>query len=286
MKSSEVKKRVKKHFEKLQPLYGNVLEDFELEKIHDFRLRIKKLNSFLWLLNGDKPAGDLKIKQPLRHFYHTVGNVRNLQLHNQRIETLCKQLQLSPPLYYLQSLQQKEREEKASAREEALHLDVKKHSNKLTKAAPKKLKRARIKNFIINNFTALLTLLKQPVLRNEDLHEVRKILKRFLYVWPWIKDGLKTEFQPPLLNKRTCDNLSAIIGDFMDNIVAVSFFEPPYSLLETNAEEITVLQSLHAHIVADKQRQYNDVVAALKNLLPSTETGRTSVSSPSTTVLL
>jgi CHAD domain-containing protein len=271
MKQFEVKKQVKDYSKKLQSSYTNVLEDFEQEEIHDFRLYIKKLNAFLWLLNGEKPHDDLKIKKPIQQFYHTLGTIRNLQLHNGRVKDLCHQHKLPLPLYYLQSLEQKESEEKKAAREQALQLNTRKLLRKLSDASPQRIENSMIENFIITNIAALTKLLTQPMLQEKNLHEARKILKRFLYVWPWIKTNLHKEEQALSLSNDLCDTLSEKLGNFMDSCFALRFFEAPYSMDSANAEEITVLHSLQAHLAANKQCQYEDAVAALKNLSPENE---------------
>ena len=51
MKSDVIINAIDKRFKKVKKYYNKLLEDFEIEQIHGFRLEMKKLRAFIRLIN-------------------------------------------------------------------------------------------------------------------------------------------------------------------------------------------------------------------------------------------
>ena len=66
MKQAEIKKELHQHFKNADHLYNDMLEEFELEVVHDFRVEIKKIRAFMRLLNTGV-VKDKRIKLSDRH---------------------------------------------------------------------------------------------------------------------------------------------------------------------------------------------------------------------------
>src|SRR5580692_4119732 len=73
---------IKCRFEKIATSFDEAIAYLDAEDIHAFRAEVKKLRAFLQLA----PSGT-KVKMPgrLHLFYRMVGEIRNLQLQQQRI---------------------------------------------------------------------------------------------------------------------------------------------------------------------------------------------------------
>ena len=53
MKSDKIINLYNQNLKKTSKHYNNLLEDFELEEIHDFRVQIKKLRALVRLVNAE-----------------------------------------------------------------------------------------------------------------------------------------------------------------------------------------------------------------------------------------
>jgi hypothetical protein len=82
MTQQETIQGLKSRFERIQASFDSAIAYFDAEDIHAFRVEVKKLQAFLHLA----PKG-VKVKLPTRlgQFYRLVGQIRNLQLQQQRI---------------------------------------------------------------------------------------------------------------------------------------------------------------------------------------------------------
>src|SRR5215217_3514256 len=107
MKSNHIENDIHGHFKKLKHNYNSLVHGFDIDVIHDFRLEIKKLQEFIHLINTGTDE-HVKLKGSLRHFYNSIGEIRNLQLHRQHVTSLCDGLYLETPVLYLKQLKQEE----------------------------------------------------------------------------------------------------------------------------------------------------------------------------------
>ena len=104
MKAEKIKSILDKRYQGIKKHYNGLLENFKLKEIHDFRVEFKKTRAFIRLINSDKPGKKLRIGKKLKDFYHITGHIINLQLHEERIGNLCRELDLKKPSAYLDLL--------------------------------------------------------------------------------------------------------------------------------------------------------------------------------------
>ena len=255
MKKATVIKEVEKRCRRLHRHHRNLLEEFGVEAIHDFRVEIKKLRAFLRLLNGgdETQKTTLRISRPLRLFYRTVGAVRCLQLQQKMVGEWCGELACELPVAYLALLRQKEAEAKAAVRQAALHFSFPRFRQNLLKAVQQKSDETAAAEFLATIKCRLLLYLPAAVVvADEDLHELRKRLKDLLYVWPFLLSFLPSVFPTDVLSRERCLQLTEKLGGFQDISVALLFFEPAY--LDTVAEaERAVLQRLKQYCAQKKE---------------------------------
>ena len=80
MKKKEIAEVVEDSFKTLEKLRHKILEEFDADDIHDFRVEVKKLRAFLRLVNIKKNDDEPTIPKLLKTFYGYIGIVRNIHL--------------------------------------------------------------------------------------------------------------------------------------------------------------------------------------------------------------
>src|SRR5438477_12408437 len=106
MKQEEISAGIKKNFKKIHKLFDEIIIDFEMESIHQFRTGKKKLRGFLRLLNmeEDKEADKLKLTEKMKTFYGYMGSIRNLQIQLQDIYNYLESSSEKLPASYIEIL--------------------------------------------------------------------------------------------------------------------------------------------------------------------------------------
>lgn len=226
--------------------YHNLLEDFELEEIHDFRLQIKKLRALVRLVNTEViKEKSIKIDKKMKRFYHITGNIRNRQLHKQGIIQWCMALSCGVPETYLQLLNEEETGDKKRARIEAEEISFARFKKTLLKSIPEEVATACLQYFTIKKRNELLALLSLSSYDDKIMHDIRKILKDILYNWNYLTPYLASVLPQYFLVKENLESLAVKLGDFHDLCVALFFLEPGYIdqvKSESEKDNLTVIK--------------------------------------------
>jgi CHAD domain-containing protein len=218
-----------KRFKKIRKHYYKLLEDFDAEEVHDFRLEIKKLRAFIRLVNKGLPEDEpLKMEKNLKTFYSSTGNLRNLELHQQRINLFCEDLLLEKPELYFQVLKKEGDQLKENARQLAGMISLNGFEKKIRNALPDKLKPSAIDDFILEKKCTLRAFISLQEHQEEILHEIRKILKDILYDWVYLDLDATTTFPASLAHPDVLKDLTVKLGDFHDLTVSLLFLEPSH----------------------------------------------------------
>lgn len=237
MKLKKISAKYKKGVRTIAESYHHLLNDFDADDNHDFRVGVKKLRAFIRLTNRNK------IPKPIKKFYRLVGELRNIQLHEQRVQSFSDDLEP-----YLETLHQEER----SLRKKAMHsapLSLKRFQKKLVHNAPAKLTQEEKTGFLKQNISRLAQLLALPYYSDEDLHEIRKVLKDIMYNFDYLKDAM---LPAPLNNLQFMKELTDKLGDFHDLVLALSFVEG------------TGYVRLQTHLQLSKDNLKNDLLSLLR----------------------
>lgn len=234
--------------------YNNLLEEFDVEEIHQFRLNVKKLNAFLHLLNaGRTTTKKINLPKNLHAFYSAVGELRNLQLHGEHVQRLSKQLNLATPINYLQVLVQRQNEIKSDIRTLALQRSLHTSCYKLIASAPEKVTTQAIENFVSESKRRLMKILLAESYTDESLHCLRKILKDFLYLWSWLDTETTSLPNSAGMDKGVCIVLSERLGDFQNFCIMLQFFDRFLSNRHPTTVEVIVLSALRQHVQGEKK---------------------------------
>ena len=281
-------KKIRKHYYKL-------LEDFDAEEVHDFRLEIKKLRAFIRLVNKGLPEDEpLKIEKNLKTFYSTTGNLRNLELHQQRINLFCEDLLLEKPELYFQILKKEEDELKINARQLAALISLNGFEKKIKNALPDKLKPSAIDDFIVEKKCTLRAFISLQEHQEEILHEIRKILKDLLYDWVYLDLDVAATLPSSLGHPDVLRDLTVKLGDFHDISVSLLFIEPAHidqmMAAPDYAREKDLLQLIRQHLEGVRDELKKELRALLyqvkleweETFLPASSSSGTQEVIPST----
>lgn len=247
--------------------YNNLLEDFELEEIHDFRLQIKKLRAFIRLVNTEVTKEKrIKISKEIKTFYHTAGSIRNVQLHKQRIIQWCMALSFNAPATYLELLNKEEARVKNTAREEAEEISFSHFKKNLVASVPHELTATCIQYFTTLKRKELLALLSLSVYNDETLHNIRKVLKDILYDWNYITPYLASDLPAYFAQKENTESLATNLGDFHDLCIAIYFLAPVYSDQVVSEAERDNLTTIKRRIEWEKYNLKEQIVSLFQSI--------------------
>jgi CHAD domain-containing protein len=229
MKKDTIIHIFEKRFKKIRKHYYKLLGDFDAEEVHDFRLEIKKLRAFIRLVNKALPEDEpLKLEKNLKTFYSTTGNLRNLELHQQRINLFCEDLLLEKPELYFQVLKKEGDQLKENARQLAGVISLSAFEKKIRNTLPDKLKPSAIDDFVLEKKSTLRAFISLQEHQEEILHEIRKILKDLLYDWVYLDLDVATTLPASLAHPDMLRDLTVKLGDYHDLSVSLLFIEPSH----------------------------------------------------------
>ena len=253
MNKEEIIRVYKRRFKELSGHYNSLLEDFDKDEIHDFRLEIKRLRAFIRLVNHARPGHESRIHGPLKAFYNATGDLRNIQLHRERIIGLSKDLPAGAPQQYLQLLDEEETKFRNRTREIAAHLSLRKPENSLIQNCPEEINPQTVQAFIFQKKTELEALVILFHYSDENLHEIRKILKDLIYNWKYI-DEMAAAILPPLwVKEKLIDHIAAVFGNFLDLCVSLFFLTPPFITTADLAADQSILDEWRSYLEKQKE---------------------------------
>lgn len=222
MKKQEEKKHLNKLWKKMQQHFKSFTQTQAPEELHQFRVQIKKIRSFLTLLEGDKKNNRLLEKfKPVKKIFTAAGVIRDALLHQKQ----GKEHKLTLSDFYKEQAVLQEQETKKLVSKSAKHLHKMKEVKKGLQKRLHPLSANDIKAFYKTKLDTTHQLLT-PRNFGEELHEGRKILKHLMYNQQAVKDDLAKELN---INFEYIDELQDLLGEWHDNILALTFFQKKLS---------------------------------------------------------
>lgn len=253
-------KKLKKHFLKLR-------ESFDPEELHDYRLEMKKLKAFLQLLNTYRSQQEkVKLNKGFKNYYKLAGDLRNLQLHEQRVQKLASEHNIKPPVVYLSLLQEEKEKVMEQLHIEKQAISFKKFQKEMHYTKPLELKANVRKSYLVNQYNALMTLLVATSTNDEALHEVRKIVKDIGYNRDYLDSYISLLLPAVLVKKEYTDDLAEKLGVFHDLCVSQYLFQLPAVMKLKEQGESVVLLEMQRIIECEKKQTKQDVLQQLSKL--------------------
>jgi CHAD domain-containing protein len=236
MKKKEIKALLKKKLRAIEKLSSATGHSFEKNIIHDFRLSIKSLRSFLRLLKSCAGKDEIEIHQKIRRLYHIAGVIRQSELEK---EFLIK-MKINVPSY-IDSLEKKMNRKKREWRKCYSRKVISNSSRKIMAHKYEVLHLSALDNFISKRLMQLVTL-KNSV-TDAQLHEIRKNVKDILYISGSVDKKLWDSVRlSDELTARKLQELTETIGSYNDERIMHEHLNAFSSRDLSNEEETTIKQ--------------------------------------------
>jgi CHAD domain-containing protein len=262
VKKEQLRHITNNHYRKLKRHFKIIVENFDMEEIHLYRVEYKKLRALFRMLSlHNKMDKEIKIFNPLKKGYTIAGSIRDFQLQQQRIMDATK-LQSKKPMAYFNFLQKKIGYMKPELSKLYLANPVAACKNKTDAMLPENFPLHSYRNFVQQKWIAILAIIQSGHFSDENIHFIRKKLKDIAFNLKQYKDT-----QLALLSKSTWKGkdetyyhqLLEELGNFQDKCVAVALLKSCWiSSFNTYNRELLV------HI---KKEWIKDKLIAKKNLI-------------------
>jgi len=210
MTQKEIRAVVKEKTREIEDLAAAVDKRFGKEHIHDFRVSVKSLRSFLRLQESTLANSGFKLSKKLKRLYRIAGVIRDCELAKEFLH----EMQVNIPHYvhfldHIVNNKKKEWEKYYSIKE------VRSASKKMEAYAYKALPPDAFPKFVNDRLNALNTI--KIIASDDEVHEVRKRVKDILCVSQLVDKEFWAPAQPPSeLALKTLHELTDIIGDYND----------------------------------------------------------------------
>jgi len=241
-----------------------VLHGFQTEDIHEFRTEIKKLKAFLKLFRTKKRhSGTLKITKKLNRIYKHLGYLRVIQLQEQNIRTIVKDMEIETPAtcHIIRAM------------ERALLIktgnlirnnkSIKKDKACIVRNIPGKFSKRSIVQFAHRVSDILKRMVSRVEIDDESMHYIRKRMKDLQYNWPYIKQIMHNGSIAWLLKKNKIRVITDLIGDFHDSCVMLDLLYQQLTLFALGMDERMILMNVwnkwHTHKEILRQKIYSAI---------------------------
>jgi CHAD domain-containing protein len=243
---------LKTRFEKIRESFDFAITWLDSEDIHAFRVQVKKLRAFLHLVS---PQKRIKIPGRLHRFYRIAGEIRNLQLQQQRIRDAFP-VNSSLPQTYLTLLGIETADHIRHARRLAAEgLGFSATEERLIHSLPNRLTGEAIRSFTRNGAEWLQAFGEpgQPV-GNDALHRLRKILKDLVYNRGYFENEA-VGILPFVASatEKTVDTLIDLLGQYQDIRTGLLLLRPCW-IDQVPQSERKMLEAVRTRWEDDKAR--------------------------------
>lgn len=190
MNDGNIKKIISDKVSHIGTLAEKVGKHFDKDTIHDFRVEVKRLRSFLRLLRSHSEEPKLKMTKKFKNLYHIAGDIRDTQLE---LDTLNNE-KISLPQYKI-SLHGKIGKLKSEWNKRYSDDIVRKMHDKLMANNIRAIHPALLERFFSDKLAAIkkLPLSKSP--SDDQVHEARKQIKDILYTSKLAKKEWKAAYK-------------------------------------------------------------------------------------------
>ncbi len=253
---------IKQELRKISRHARKLNKDFEKDAIHDFRVSVKSLRSFLRLIENHTPELKLKLSKKFKQLYHTAGAIREAQLE---LEVISEN-ETPLPAYtaHLRDIINTKKEEWAILFSKKLLDELK---AKLTSNCDIKAPQTALEDFTMKKLTAVRKLMKIKHPGTVHLHQVRKEVKDIIYItsiaeknWHIPKKFIKD------LQLEKMKKIAGTIGDYHDKKVMQSHLDA-FCLKITDGEEKKTIQNYNLKNKAKLKQEKTNLLAAIHAMI-------------------
>jgi len=261
MKQNEIIETVKEKFKPIHKRWPKLVSDFDMEIIHDFRVDMKKLRAFLRLVNLEDNSRHAVISNKMKTFYGYTGIIRNIQLQKKKVEDYTESHGEEIPADYIALLDSEEVYWQKQTLDLMTENNFYDDEDRIMDQLPDRLKKTTIKAFITEKLTAINILINRLV-DDDDLHDIRKILKDLLYTWTYIEPY--ADLPEIISNEDAIKTITTNLGEFRDCCIHLNFLYHGYMDKLTNEKEKISLNIMKNEWLIEKIKLKKKIVAHLR----------------------
>jgi CHAD domain-containing protein len=204
----------KKEMKVIKLALNSYAEDKKPEHLHSLRVSIKKIRAVSCIVIFREPSFKKTIK-PLKSLFQEAGIIRGMQINTH----LLTEFQLHRSKPYIRLVKNISESSSFFCRRINLHLQSLKHAEKKLSNIGTAIKSKHLQSFLKEEEIKLKEVVRKKNQDEEHLHEIRKQLKKLLYVYKFLPDEQKTNFN---LNFQKATDLQEKIGNWHDRELSLN----------------------------------------------------------------
>ena len=264
MKQEIIKTVIKEKVDKIADLCENIWPDFDKEIIHEFRVTVKKLRSFLRLLRMHSHKQSIKIPKKFKRLYQIAGTIRDAQLE---LEKVSSSKVVLPE--YLNKLQHVLNTQKKEWHKHYHKKVVHKLENKLLSLNYETLHPAILENFLRTKLASVNTISQIASPTDDQVHRIRKEIKDILYTWKltgkeW--KAAKKEFK--IIPVTQLDDIADTVGNYNDRRITLEHIKS-FASPKMNAQETDTIKKISGKEKLRLEKEKKNILVKVKKLISS-----------------
>ena len=271
MNQEKIKGIIKKKVNDIADLCKDINDSFDKDTIHNFRVAVKSLRSFLRLQRMFIHKPGLKMPKEFKRLYHIAGTIREAQLEIENFER--KEPELS---HYLDKLRQILVREKAEWEKCYSGKVLRKLDSKLAGFKYKTLHPDILKRFFNDRMEVINTITKKEPPTDAQVHNARKRIKDILYTSKLAGKKWKAAHkQVEAIPVKELDSLANMMGDYNDERITLEHLNAFSSSNKLGTEEKNTMAYLRNEETKKLTRKKKSIVFSAKNLIESAKDNKT-----------
>jgi len=262
MKPEKIRAILKDKISEITELSEQVGKDFDVDIIHDFRVAVKVLRSFLRLLRTHHQEPGLKMTKKFKRLYQTAGAIRDAQLELEKLSG--NDLPLPSYIAMLHSAIDRQKQEwyKIYSKKVLKKLEVRLLDYPYEPIPPEALA-----DFFAAQMASIHNIGAGKSPTDDQVHSVRKRAKDILYTNILAKKRWKAAYKK--LEDRPVkqlDNLTDIIGDYNDERITLAHLSS-FSSKKMGLGEENAINDICEEEAALLMEQKIEILELVKNLV-------------------
>lgn len=254
----QLDKYIRKRFETIQLILEKPRKQFSISTFHQLRVEIKKLNATFELINNCIPKFKrAKTFKPFRILFKQAGKIRELQVEEALLNN-CIDNEL--PFSVKQHIQNEKKAERAAFFRNMETLSAASLEKAARKVMPfvQKLNGPEVNRFLSRKHSRIKKLLANPNIKTIEIHELRKELKKYTYMFKCLHDGKAAKVQ--LSNT---DQFMDLLGKWHDCQSVIDHLKKVKSIGHFSKIETGHIDSIITVLSADLRAHFRQIKISL-----------------------
>lgn len=251
---------VRNLFRKLSKYSCEIMQNWDTESIHHFRVTYKKLRAFLHFLSLNNYSDKVKISKKLKSAYQYSGAIRNLQLHKTEIAE-ANLIYNYKPLEYLTFLQSQIEKLKPLLSDVFSEQTISKNKKKVLANLSKEMAEKHYLKFISKSILTINKIISMGKYGDNQIHSIRKKLKDINYTIDIFKHTNPAITSPyfEFNNKFSLVSFLEQLGNYQDKCTSINLLNALW-LKDFNFETRLHLNQIKSNWIKEKEIMKSELI--------------------------